>query len=256
MYFVIVFSHNCANHHQFHLSERQKSIRGQAQSKIRILLLTEQLSDLGQNTWPLCFSFSSEKCGEQNSLPEWIRFKWPWEAPLSLPSHHVIPLFSKPVITNAISQRTPKVVCGKPDCLQFGGVTAVTCHKARDRNSQLPESQCCLQPQPGLGSQHQKFHKAGSILGFSTWTFFLLTFLNFSSTNQNATLILKLEGPIRIPSDRTLELTPAGTQGFAWGGGGAGCVCANLAKVPCGNATDGSKASQQGRVSKASQWIC
>lgn len=82
-------------------------------------------------------------------------------------------------------------------------------------------------------------------------SFFLLTFLYFSSTNQNATLILKLEGPIRIPSDRTLKLPPPpGTQGFAGGG-----VCANPAKVPCGNATDGSKVSQQGRVSKASQWI-
>lgn len=56
-------------------------------------------------------------------------------------------------------------------------------------------------------------------------SFFLLTFLNFSSTNQNATLILKLEGPIRIPSDRTLELPPPGTQGFAGGGGCRVCVC-------------------------------
>ena len=183
-------------------------------------------------------------------------FKWPREAPLSLPSHHVIPLFSKPVITNAISQRTPKMVCSKSDCLQLGGVTAVTCHKARDRNSQLPESQCCLQPQLGLGGQHRKFHKAGSILGFFTWTFFLLTFLNFSSMHQNATLILKLEGPIRIPSDCTLELPPTHRQarkGLLGGVGGGGVQTQR--KVPCGNATDGSKALQQGRVSKASHWI-
>ena len=74
--------------------------------------------------------------------------------------------------------------------------------------------------------------------------------------HQNATLILKLEGPIRIPSDCTLELPPTHRQarkGLLGGVGGGGVQTQR--KVPCGNATDGSKALQQGRVSKASHWI-
>ena len=54
-------------------------------------------------------------------------------------------------------------------------------------------------------------------LVFFTWTFVVFTFLSFSCIKQNATPILELEGPIRIPSGCTLELPP-GTQLFAGAG--------------------------------------
>lgn len=78
----------------------------------------------------------------------------------------------------------------------------------------------------GLGSQYRKFPKVLFILGFSVWRFFILT-----SMYQNATLILKLEGPIRIPNDCTLELSP-GHPG----------VC----RVGRANTTNGGKSLQQG----------
>ena len=64
----------------------------------------------------------------------------------------------------------------------------------------------CVQLPLGLGSQYRKIHKAVSSLGFPMWRFFTLTFLKFSSMNQNAAPILKLEDPLRIPNACRLAL--------------------------------------------------
>ena len=76
----------------------------------------------------------------------------------------------------------------------------------RRRNLQLPEG--CSQAQLGLASQHSVSWGCLYAWFFFTWTFVVFTFLSFSCIKQNATPILELEGPVRIPSGCTLELPP------------------------------------------------